>query len=173
MRDEAIKLMLADSPLTLTEKHDDAVSEPAAIRLWLRLLTCSMTIEKRIRRRLADEFDTTLPRFDVLAALDRRTDSMTMGELSQALLVTNANLTALVRQLQELGYLEMRRDADDRRSWLVQITDSGRKHFREVAVEHHHWIASMFAALSAEQSEQLYALLAELKGSLVASAEQA
>lgn len=165
--------MLAETPTTLAEKHDDAVSEPAAIRLWLRLLTCSMTIEKRIRRRLADEFDTTLPRFDVLAALDRRIDSMTMGELSQALLVTNANLTALVRQLQELGYLEMRRDAEDRRSWLVQITESGRAHFRAVAVEHHHWIASMFAGMSAEQSEQLYALLADLKGSLAASAEQA
>lgn len=162
-------LMLADSAAELPEKHDDAVSEPAAVRLWLRLLTCSMTIEKRVRRRLADEFDTTLPRFDVLAALDRRADGMTMGELSQALLVSGGNLTALVRQLQRLGYLQMKRDPTDRRSWVVKITETGRKHFREVATEHHHWIAAMFAGMSADHSGQLYALLAELKASLAAS----
>ncbi|WP_256731477.1 MarR family transcriptional regulator [Sphingomonas sp. dw_22] len=169
---QSMEPILVDSPGTLAEKHEDAVSEPAAVRLWLRLLTCSMTIEKRVRRRLAEEFDTTLPRFDVLAALDRRSEGMMMGELSQALLVTNANLTALARQLQSLGYLEMHRDPNDRRSWLVQITDSGRTHFREVATEHHHWIASMFAGMKADHSQQLYALLAELKESLAASAER-
>jgi DNA-binding MarR family transcriptional regulator len=156
------------SPAALPEKHDGAVSEPAAVRLWLRLLTCSMTIEKRVRRRLADEFDTTLPRFDVLAALDRRSDGMTMGELSQALLVSGGNLTALVRQLERQGHLEMKRDPQDRRSWVVRITDSGREHFSRVAAEHHHWIGAMFAGMSADHSAQLYDLLAELKGSIAA-----
>ena len=155
-------------PADLPEKHDGAGSEPAAVRLGMRLLTCSLTIEKRIRRRLAEEFDTTLPRFDVLAALDRRADGMTMGELSQALLVSGGNLTALVRQLQSLRYLELERDPQDRRSWVVKITEPGRRHFREVAEEHHHWIGAMFAGLSAEHSAQLYDLLAELKGSLAA-----
>lgn len=150
----------------LPEKHDDAVSEPAAVRLWLRLLTCSLTIEKRVRRRLADEFDTTLPRFDVLAALDRRQDGMTMGELSQALLVSSGNLTALVRQLERQGFLTMQRDPNDRRSWVLSISTAGRRHFRKVAAEHHHWIAGMFAGMSADHSQQLYELLAELKHSL-------
>ena len=161
-------LMLPEEPAELLEKHDGAGSEPAAVRLWLRLLTCAMTIEKRVRRRLVDEFDTTLPRFDVLAALDRRKDGMTMGELSQALLVSGGNLTALVRQLQSQGLLEMNRDPADRRSWVVSITPAGRKHFRKVATEHHHWIAAMFAGMSAEHSAQLYDLLAELKTSIAA-----
>ena len=156
----------------LPEKHDDAVSEPAAVRLWLRLLTCSLTIEKRVRRRLIEEFDTTLPRFDVLAALDRRSDGMTMGELSQALLVSGGNLTALVRQLEKQGDLRMERDPDDRRSWVVTITPAGRRHFRKMAEEHHHWVAGMFAGMSADHSEQLYELLAELKQSLAASARK-
>jgi DNA-binding MarR family transcriptional regulator len=161
---------LSEAANVLPEKHDDAVSEPAAVRLWLRLLTCSLTIEKRIRRRLADEFDTTLPRFDVLAALDRRPDGMTMGELSQALLVSGGNLTALVRQLERQGFLTMQRDPNDRRSWLVSISDKGRKHFRQVATQHHHWIAHMFAGMSADHSQHLYDLLAELKQSLAISA---
>lgn len=153
----------------LAEKHYDAVSEPAAVRLWLRLLTCSLTIEKRLRRRLAEDFATTLPRFDVLAALDRRAAGMTMGELSRALLVSGGNLTALVRQLERQGHLQMERDPQDRRSWLVRITRSGRAHFKEVAAEHHHWLADMLGGLSAEHSQQLYDLLAELKDSLAAS----
>jgi DNA-binding MarR family transcriptional regulator len=163
-----MELMLPESPSDLLEKHDGAGSEPAAVRLWLRLLTCSITIEKRVRRRLAEEFDTTLPRFDVLAALDRRSQGMTMGELSQALLVSGGNLTALVRQLQSQGHLDMERDPEDRRSWVVRITPAGRRHFRKVATEHHHWVAGMFAGLSASHGEQLYALLAELKASLAA-----
>jgi DNA-binding MarR family transcriptional regulator len=158
-----------DAANSLPEKHDGAVSEPAAVRLWLRLLTCSLTVEKRIRRRLADEFETTLPRFDVLAALDRRKKGMTMGELSQALLVSGGNLTALVRQLEKQGMLIMQRDPDDGRSWVVTISSSGRKHFKEVAAEHHHWIAEMFAGMSADQSQHLYELLAELKHSLANS----
>jgi DNA-binding MarR family transcriptional regulator len=163
-----MELNLSEVMSDLPEKHDGAGSEPAAVRLWLRLLTCSLTIEKRIRRRLADEFDTTLPRFDVLAALDRRRDGMTMGELSQALLVSGGNLTALVRQLQSQDYLEMQRDPHDGRSWVVKITASGRRHFRKVAQEHHHWVAAMLGGMSAEHSAQLYDLLAELKTSLAA-----
>ena len=156
------------SDFVLAEKHYDAVSEPAAVRLWLRLLTCSIIIEKRLRRRLSDDFGTTLPRFDVLAALDRRAAGMTMGELSKALLVSGGNLTALVRQLERQGYLQMERDPHDRRSWLVRITRAGRKHFKEVSEEHHHWIAGMLAGMSADHSQQLYDLLAELKESLAA-----
>ena len=152
--------------ISLPEKHDGAISEPAAVRLWLRLLTCSTIIEKRIRRRLAEQFETTLPRFDVLAALDRHPEGVTMGDLSQILLVSGGNLTALVRQLQAQGYLAMDRPPNDGRSWIVKITDAGRAHFSEVAAEHHHWIGAMFGNLSADHSKQLYDLLAELKHSL-------
>ena len=99
---------------TLPEKHAGGVTEPEAVKLWMRLLTCSMTIEKRVRRRLADQFETTLPRFDVLAALDRNPKGLNMGQLSQALLVSGGNLTALVRQLEKQGLLEMKKGAERR-----------------------------------------------------------
>ena len=158
--------IIDEAQRSLPEKHDDAVSEPAAVRLWLRLLTCSITVEKRVRRRLAEEFNTTLPRFDVLAALDRRPVGMTMGELSKALLVSGGNLTSLVRQLEQQGHVKMLRDPQDRRSWVVTITARGRKSFKGMAIQHQHWIAAMFAGMSASHRDQLYALLAELKQSL-------
>ena len=160
-------------PVTaLPEKHDDAVAEPAAVRLWLRLVTCSLTIEKRIRRRLAEEFETTLPRFDVLSALDRHPRGMTMGELSHALLVSGGNLTALVRELERQGLVTMQRDANDRRSWLVTISEAGRKHFDEVAADYHHWIKDMFSGMAADRRQRLYDLLADLKLSLASATEK-
>jgi DNA-binding MarR family transcriptional regulator len=156
----------------LAEKHDGGTSEPAAVRLWLRLLTCSLIIEKRLRRRLAEQFDTTLPRFDVLAALDRCPQGLSMSDLSQALLVSGGNLTALVRQLERRGHVVMERDPQDGRSRLVTITETGKSHFRDVAAEHHHWIAGMFAGMSTASHDQLYELLAELKQSLAGDSEE-
>jgi DNA-binding MarR family transcriptional regulator len=151
---------------TLPEKHDGGVTEPEAVKLWLRLLTCSMTIEKRVRRRLADQFETTLPRFDVLAALDRNPKGLTMGQLSQALLVSGGNLTALVRQLEKQGLLEMNKAPSDGRSWIVRISPRGKRHFADIAVAHHHWIGEMLAGMSSDHSHALYSLLAELKDSI-------
>jgi DNA-binding MarR family transcriptional regulator len=106
----SLKDVETEALVHVAEKHDGGMSEPPAVRLWLRLLTCSMTIEKRLRRRLAEQFDTTLPRFDVLAALDGCPEGMSMSNLSQALLVSGGNLTALIRQLERRGHVGMERD---------------------------------------------------------------
>lgn len=73
----------------LREKHDGELggnsSSRDAVRLWLRLLSCTMVIEKRVKRDFADQFQTTLPRFDILAALDRADGGLSMGALGRAL----------------------------------------------------------------------------------------
>ena len=67
------------------------------LRLWLRLLTCTTLIEGEVRRRLRQEFDVTLPRFDLMAQLDKAPGGMTLGELSRRMMVSNGNVTGLVR----------------------------------------------------------------------------
>ena len=86
--------------LAIREKHDGALGDRSSVRLWLRLLSCTMAIEKDVQRRFAER-GTTLARFDVLAALDRHGEGMTMGALSRALLVSNGNVTQLVQKLAE------------------------------------------------------------------------
>lgn len=144
------------------------------IRVLLRLLSCSMTIEKRLRRRFVEQFDTTLPRFDVLATLERHPDGITMSELSRALLVSNGNVTALVRQLEGDGYVSVRVAPDDRRRSIVALTEPGEYHFAELASAHHQWITNMFAGMSPADLKALYGLLATLKTSIAADhSEQA
>lgn len=156
----------------IREKHDGALADRSSIRLWLRLLSCTMVMEKRVKRRFADQFGATLPRFDVLAALDRHPDGMTMGALSSSLLVSNGNVTALVQTLLRDGHVEMSASPADRRASIVRLTPPGRSHFAALAEAHHGWIEAMFAGLDCEQREALYNLLGALKAS-IGQAEEA
>ena len=151
----------------LREKHDSMTGR-SDVRVWLRLLSCSTIIEKRLRRRFVARYDTTLPRFDVLAALERQPDGITMGELSRGLLVSNGNVTALVRHLEGEGHVASRPAPDDRRSTIVALTPQGRAHFAELAAAHHDWIAGLFAGMSRTDQNALHSLLATLKTSIAA-----
>ncbi len=154
--------------VALREKHDGALAGPLNIKLWLRLLSCTMVIEKRLKRRLADQFATTLPRFDILAALDRHNGGMMMSELSRALLVSNGNVTALIKTLQIEGHVTIVPSPSDRRASIVQTTKLGRTHFAEIAAAHHRWIETILGGVSRQQRELLFDLLGSLKISIAA-----
>jgi DNA-binding MarR family transcriptional regulator len=150
----------------IREKHGGPPAGRMDVRVWLRLISCSTIIEKRLRRRFVDRFDTTLPRFDVLAALERRPDGVTMSELSRALLVSNGNVTAIVRHLESDGLISSEASAEDKRSSVVAVTAKGRSHFAELAAAHHAWIKAAFAGMSRDEQAALYALLDKLKTSI-------
>jgi DNA-binding MarR family transcriptional regulator len=150
----------------LREKHDGALAEQQSLRLWLRLLSCTMVIEKRVQRRLADQFATTLPRFDILAALDRADSGMMMSELSRALLVSNGNVTALVKTLATDGHVSLSPSSSDKRASIVTLTQSGRRYFATLATAHHGWIEDMLGGVSTVQRELLFDLLGSLKVSI-------
>jgi DNA-binding MarR family transcriptional regulator len=145
------------------EKHDGNISGgPADIRLWLRLLGCSTVIEKRLRRKLADR-SSTLPRFDVMAALVRHPEGLTMSALSRQLLVSNGNITHLVHSLAKEGLVEIEQCSRDGRSTITRLAPKGAEAFKALSAEHHQWVEAMFAGLTAIDKERLYALLGRLR----------
>jgi len=135
------------------------------LRLWLRLLTCTTMIEREVRGRLRERFDITLPRFDLMAQLDRAANGMTLGELSRRMMVTNGNVTGLVERLAAEGALSRRQAANDRRAHMVRLTEKGRRQFRKMAQAHESWIADLFAGLSTSEVEALLELLGKAKAS--------
>lgn len=137
------------------------------LRMWVRLLDCAKIIEKRLRRNFQEQFDTTLPRFDVMAALDRAPEGRNMGALSRALLVSNGNLTSIVRQLQEQGVVVSHPDPQDGRSAIVSLTPQGRAHFANLAAAHHQWVRQALQDFPADSQERLLTLLTTLKSSLI------
>ena len=160
------------SKTRIREKHDGNISgRPADIRLWLRLLGCSTVIEKRLRRKLAER-SSTLPRFDVMAALVRHPEGLTMSALSRQLLVSNGNITHLVHWLVKEGLVEIEQCSRDGRSTITRLTPAGADTFAALSREHHQWVEAMFAGLGRDDKEALFALLGKLRGSVEQSSEE-
>lgn len=130
------------------------------LRLWLRLLRTSRSIEAELRRRFAAEFATTLPKFDVMAALSRAPDGMKMTELSRHLMVSNGNVTGIVERLVAEKSVERLVRAGDRRATFVRLTNRGLNRFAGMAEAHAGWIEAILGDLSSAEVETLSRLLA-------------
>lgn len=141
------------------------------LRLWLRLLTCTTLVETEIRRRLREQFDVTLPRFDLMAQLQRAPQGMTLGEMSKRMMVSNGNVTGLVERLVESGHLEREALATDRRVQVVRLAESGRKDFEVMASAHEAWVAELFERLEPQEIEDLLRLLGKVKQSVTPAIE--
>ncbi|MGH3090192.1 MAG: MarR family winged helix-turn-helix transcriptional regulator [Rubrobacteraceae bacterium] len=148
---------------------ETSVSSKELLRLWLRTLTLTNVVEKRVRARLREEFDVTLPRFDVMAALHEAPGGMNMGEVSRRLMVSNGNVTGIMGRLEEEGLVHRRAKPGDRRTQIVQLTEAGRETFEAMAAAHSAWISSMFSTLTAEEVETLDRLLKNAKNSVLES----
>ncbi|RMF75675.1 MAG: MarR family transcriptional regulator [Alphaproteobacteria bacterium] len=156
----------ADSPPVYEKLGGGAPHSKQSLRLWLKLLSCTTVIENWLRNRLRAEFQTTLPRFDVLAALDRHPEGLRMGELSRYLLVSNGNVTGIVQRLEEEGLIAREQAPNDRRAIRVRLTPKGKSRFAEWAREHEGWLDSLFAELSTEEMAELMDHLRHLQESL-------
>ncbi|NYH98938.1 MarR family winged helix-turn-helix transcriptional regulator [Cupriavidus plantarum] len=138
----------------------------AALRLWLRLLTCTTLVETDIRSRLRQQFSVTLPRFDLMSQLDRHPEGLKMGELSRRMMVTGGNVTGITDQLQQEGLVSREPLPNDRRAYLIRLTPAGREAFSRMALAHEAWVERLFAGLAEADRDALFRLLGTLKTSL-------
>ncbi|MCS6627105.1 MarR family transcriptional regulator [Roseibacterium beibuensis] len=160
------------SAAALPDRLGGAPDGKRSLRLWLRLLTCTTTVEQTIAQRLRDEFGSTLPRFDMLSALDRAGEAgLTMGEVSRMLMVSNGNVTGLARRLKTDGLIEHLPGAD-RRVQRVRLTTLGRARFAAMARAHEHWIETLLADLTTAEADDLTRLLEQTKRSLRAATHE-
>jgi DNA-binding MarR family transcriptional regulator len=135
----------------------------ARLRLWLKLLKASGSIESELRRRLRDRHNTTLPRFDVMSALSRNPEGLKMSQLSQFLRVSNGNVTGIVDRLTEDGLALRVAVPGDRRAQVARLTPAGEAEFDRLAAEHEAWIGEMMAGLGADEITEMSALLDQIQ----------
>jgi DNA-binding MarR family transcriptional regulator len=156
-------LRTALSPAAPPDRESAASADDhRALRLWLRLLTCSQLIERQVRARLRARYATTLPRFDLMAQLAREPGGLKMNALSRRLMVTGGNVTGIVDQLAGEGLVERTADTD-RRAFRVRLTRAGERAFADMARVHEEWIAELLGGLTRREHAELFALLAKLK----------
>jgi DNA-binding MarR family transcriptional regulator len=135
----------------------------ASLRLWLRLLSCTTRMEDTIRQRLREQFGITLPRFDLMAQLEREPQGLSMSELSRRMMVTGGNVTSIVDQLEKEQLVQRHTHIADRRSFTVRLTDAGHTAFAAMAQAHEGWVVALLSPLSESEQEQLHHLLGTLK----------
>ena len=135
----------------------------ASLRLWLRLLSATTRIEDTIRQRLREQFGITLPRFDLMAQLEREPQGLSMGDLSRRMMVTGGNVTTIVDQLEKEQLVQRQSLPGDRRAFRVSLTPEGRQAFAAMASAHEGWVVELLSPLSERQQEQLHKLLGTLK----------
>jgi DNA-binding MarR family transcriptional regulator len=155
----------------LTSDFETGLSEDEQLdlRVWLRLLTCANLIERRVRKNLRDKFDTTLPRFDVLAQIQRTPDGQPMRELSRRMMVTNGNITPLVDRLVDEKLIRRDPSPEDRRVQHVSLTEDGQDALDEMIPAHSSWVNNLMADLDRDSAAQLFELLGDLKKSIQAA----
>jgi DNA-binding MarR family transcriptional regulator len=134
-----------------------------SLRLWLRLLTCTLLIETEVRSRLRRDFAITRPRFDLLAQLERNPQGLKMGELSRRMMVTGGSVTGITDQLVAEGWVKRTATPDDRRAYVVKLTAAGKRAFDRMAAAHEEWVIELVGGLSAKERDQLNRLLAKVK----------
>jgi DNA-binding MarR family transcriptional regulator len=143
-----------------TRIHDD---HHLSVRLWLRLLACTNRIENLVRQNLQSKFATTLPRFDLMAQLERAPQGLKMSDLSQRMMVTGGNVTGITDGLEKDGLVLREVDAADRRVFHVKLSAEGQRQFRRMAAEHEQWVIELLEGMSMKHKNQLVQLLGELK----------
>jgi DNA-binding MarR family transcriptional regulator len=136
------------------------------LRLWLRLLKATRYVEDEIRRRLRQEFGSTLPRFDVMSALSRSPGGLKMNEISKLLQVSNGNITGIVDKLTEDGLVLRITPPDDRRSQLIRLTPKGKTEFARNAEAHEAWIDEIFCGLNEDDVDGMILRLEHLTDAL-------
>jgi DNA-binding MarR family transcriptional regulator len=156
-RSESAVPVGTDLETRITQDHHDS------LRIWLRLLACTHLIETRVRQNLQAQFTTTLPRFDLMAQLERAPHGLKMNELSRRMMVTGGNVTGITDLLEKDGLVVRDADPDDRRAYRVKLTREGLRSFRRMAAEHERWIVDLFEGLTAREKRSLGELLARLK----------
>jgi len=142
----------------------DAPLSKQRLRLWLQMLKATRHIENRLRENMRNTFSTTLPRFDVLAMLDRVPEGLKMSELSSRLMVSNGNVTGIIDRLVKDGLVVRVPIEGDRRATLVRLTQRGREAFAEMAATHEAWVDELFAPLGQDDIERAMEMLALLRG---------
>ena len=146
-----------DLTARLTGEHHQA------LKLWLRMLACTTRVEATIRGRLRATFGITLPRFDLMAQLERHPDGLRMGELSKRMMVTGGNVTGIADQLERERLVVRVADPQDGRAYMVKLTPLGRTTFAAMAAVHEDWVADLFRDIPAADKTKMIALLDAMK----------
>lgn len=122
-----------------------------SLKLWIELLRYSNELEQIIDDKLRQNYKQNISRFDVLSQLEREKENgLTVGDLASRLIASKGNITGLIDRMQKDGLITKVSRQDDRRSYIISITDKGLLLFNEMAENNAQWVEDALSALDVE-----------------------
>lgn len=137
----------------------DAPTEQA-LKLWVKLIRCYSTIMK-VSSESIRSFGLTEPQFAVIETLGHL-GPLPLSVLSKKQLVTCANITLVVDNLEKTGYVRRVRSETDRRVIQAELTTKGKRLFTSTFHKHASVIKDAVGHLTEKEVEQLGNLLKKL-----------
>ncbi len=131
--------------------------ERRVLRLWLRLVRTSRRIESDVGAQMQKTFGARFVRFDVLSQLYRAPEnSLSIGDLGASLLTPSGNISSLLDRMEADGLVLRVADPNDRRRYLIRLTEKGLDTFDEMAKANARWVTGAFAAIDDETLDRLH-----------------
>jgi MarR family 2-MHQ and catechol resistance regulon transcriptional repressor len=145
---------------TLLDRDSYPAGRKEALKLWVVLARCFNSFAQNEAQHLK-AFDLTPPQFGVLEAL-AHLGPMKMCEIGSKLLMSGANVTGVVDRLEKKGLVRRVMDAEDRRLYLIHLTDAGSKLIAKIFPIHAGRIEAFTNALTSKDKRLLTDLLKKL-----------
>lgn len=128
-----------------------------------------MSDVSRLMRRRFDErarsSGATGPQWRTLKILERR-EGLNQGQLAELLEVEPITCCRMIDRLEEAGLVERRRDPNDRRAWLIFLTDKARPVLDELRVIARDMIEQALQGLDARQRTELIESLNTIRSNM-------
>lgn len=127
--------------------------ERQALSTFVKLIRAADAVSASVHSALAAE-NLTISQFAVLEAL-LHLGPMRQRDLAGKILRTAGNLTMVIDNLEKQGLVVRQQNQTDRRSYSIELTDSGRQRIEAIFPAHAERIRQRMAVLSAKEQREL------------------
>lgn len=132
-------------------------NESPELRAWRSLADTYRIVHARVNSDLR-QYGLTLPQYSLMRIVGKAdSGSLEMNEIASELLVTLANVTVIVNNLERRGYLKRVRGLEDRRVVRVELTQKGRALWEKISSAHRSRVEELMKGLSTDELDELTA----------------
>ena len=138
-----------------------ADKKQTALDLWDKLSKAYDKV-RRVQSKQMFEQKLTTPQFGVLEILNK-TGAIPLKKISEEVMVTGANITCVVDNLEKEGFVKRIPSKEDRRVIHADLTPQGRTKIESILPAYSESMASLISALTDSEQKELVRLLSKLQ----------
>jgi MarR family 2-MHQ and catechol resistance regulon transcriptional repressor len=133
--------------------YEGSKEQVSTLNTFIKLMRATESLNQRLCRHLS-EADLTISQFGILEAL-LHLGPQNQKELGQKLLKSGGNITLVIDNLEKSGYVTRKKDQNDRRALIVDLTVQGKSYIEDFFPKHLEKITEEFSVLTDEEKKEL------------------